>query len=128
MRSTIVMAMLVLAACSNRHAEEDAAATASPETLATTSAQRILATVPASLGGGVSVTGAKAEGRTLVLAIGGMTDWRGDYSDTAMATTMSRAICFQPGVDALVTAGGGVRLESRTAAGVNLPPLTIKGC
>ncbi len=128
MRSTIVAAVLVLAACSNPHAEEDAAATASPETLATTSAQRVLASVPASLGGGVSVTGAKAEGRMLVLALGGMTDWRGDYSDAAITTTMSRAICFQPGVDALVKAGGSVRLESRTAAGVNLPPLTINRC
>jgi len=45
-----------------------------------------------------------------------------------MATTMKRAICFEPGVDALVKARGRVRLESRTAAGVNLPPLTIKGC
>lgn len=128
MRTMVLGAAMVLAACSNRHAEEDAAAAATPETLATGSAQRILATVPASLGGGVSVTGAKAEGRTLVLAIAGMTDWRGDYSDATMATTMSRGICFQPGVDALVKAGGTVRLESRTAAGVNLPPLVIDRC
>jgi hypothetical protein len=128
MRTTILAATVMLAACSNRHAEEDAAATASPETLATTSAQRILATAPASLGGGVSVTGAKAEGRTLVLAIGGMADWRGSYDDATMATTMSRGICFQPGVDALVKASGTVRLESRTATGVNLPPLTIAHC
>ncbi|SFP38035.1 hypothetical protein [Sphingomonas rubra] len=124
----MIVAALVLAGCSNRHAEEDAAATASPETLATTAAQRILASAPKSLGGGVTITGAKADGRVLVMALSGMTDWRGDYSDAAMATTMSRAVCFEPGVDALVKAKGSVRLESRTAAGVNLPPLAITRC
>jgi hypothetical protein len=100
----------------------------SPEELATTSAQQVLSGVPKSLGGGVEVTGAKADGRTLVVALTGMTDWRGDYTDAAMATTMSRAICFLPGVDALGAGGGKVRLESRTAARQNLPPLTIARC
>jgi len=121
----IIVAAIGLAGCSSRAPEETVRP---PEALATVSAQRILASVPKSLGGGVAITGAKAEGRVLVLALGGMTDWRGSYSDAAMATTMKRAVCFEPGVDALVKARGRVRLESRTAAGVNLPPLTIEGC
>lgn len=126
MRWTIAAAALALAGCSSNAPTDETVQP--PEALATTSAQRVLASVPKSLGGGVEITGAKADGRTLVLALGGMTDWRGSYSDAAMATTMKRAICFEPGVDALVKARGRVRLESRTAAGVNLPPLTIEGC
>ncbi len=45
-----------------------------------------------------------------------------------MATTMSRGICFLPGVDALTKAGGSVRLQSETKAGVALPPLAIVRC
>ena len=121
----IIVAAIGLTGCSSREPDE---AAQPPEALASTAAQRILASAPKSLGGGVSITGAKAEGRVLVLALGGMTDWRGSYSDAAMATTMSRAICFEPGVDALVKARGRVRLESRTAAGMNLPPLSIERC
>lgn len=119
--------VLLLAACSAGGGENEAVQ-ATPEAQAGTAAQRIMAGVPTSLGGGVEITGAKAEGRTLVVALNGMTDWRPDYTDAAMATTMKRGICFQPGVDALTKAGGRVRLESRTAAGQNLPPLTITAC
>lgn len=121
----IIVTAIVLAGCSSREPDE---AAQPPAALASTAAQRILASAPKSLGGGVSITGAKAEGRVLVLALGEMTDWRGSYSDAAMATTMSRAICFEPAVDALVKARGRVRLESRTTAGVNLPPLLIERC
>ena len=121
----IIVAAIGLAGCSSQEPDE---AAQPPEALASTAAQRILASAPKSLRGGVSITGAKAEGRVLVLALVGMTDWRGSYSDAAMATTMSRAICFERGVDALMKARGRVRLESRTAAGVNLPPLLIKRC
>lgn len=122
----ILAGALLLAACGSGPKRGEALP--SPEELASTSAQQVLASVPKSLGGGVDLTGAKAEGRTLVVAVKGMTDWRPDYSDAVMATTMSRAICFLPGVDALTTQGGRVRLESRTAAGQNLPPLTITRC
>ena len=121
----IIVAAIGLASCSSREPDE---AAQPPAALATTAAQRILASAPKSLGGGVSITGAKAEGRVLVLELGGMTDWRGSYSDAAMATTISRAICYEPGVDALMKARGRVRLESRTAAGMNLPPLLIERC
>ena len=121
----VIGAMLLLSACGVR---EGAEAQPSPEELARTAAQQVLAGAPRSLGGGVEVTGAKAEGRTAVIALTGMTDWRPSYTDEGMATTMSRGVCFLPGIDALTTAGGRVRLESRTAAGQNLPPLTIKRC
>lgn len=120
----IVMLAVATAACSK--APEPAPA--DPATLAGTAAQQVMAAVPRDLGGGVSVTGAKAEGRTLVVALSGMSDWRPDYTDAAMATTMSRGVCFLPGVDALTDAGGTVRLQSETAAGVALPPLTIAKC
>lgn len=119
-------AALLLAACGSGPKRGEALP--SPEELAATAAQQVLASVPRSLGGGVEVTGAKAEGRTLVVAITGMTDWRADYTDAVMATTMSRGICFLPGTDALTAQGGRIRLESRTAAGQNLPPLTITRC
>ena len=122
----IVGAALLLAACGSGPKRGEPMP--SPEQLAGTAAQQVLAGAPRSLGGGVEATGAKAEGRTLVVALTGMSDWRPSYTDAAMATTMSRGVCFLPGVDALVDAGGRVRLESRTAAGQNLPPLTITRC
>jgi hypothetical protein len=122
----IVSAALLLTACGSEPKRGEPLP--SPEELAATAAQQVLAGVPKSLGGGVEVAGAKAEGRTLVVALTGMTDWRPNYTDAVMATTMSRAICFLPGVDALTAQGGKVRLESRTSARQNLPPLTIARC
>ena len=122
----IVGAALLLAACGSGPKRGEPLP--SPEELARTAAQQVLAGVPRSMGGGVQVTGAKADGRTLVVALAGMADWRPGYTEAAMATTMSRGVCFLPGVDALTAGGGRVRLESRTAAGQNLPALTIARC
>jgi len=120
-----IAAMAMLAACSGA---PETPAPADPVALAKTSAAQILATVPKSLGGGVRITGAAAEGRTLTIALDGMDDWRGQYSDASMATTMKRGICFEPGVDALTKAKGLVRLQSRDTRGVALPPLLIDAC
>lgn len=125
MRTTIVALAMALAACSS---QPDAPAPADPRALAGSAAGKVMAAAPQSLGGGVEITGAKAEERTLVLSLSGMDDWRGSYSDEAMATTMKRAICFLPDVDALTRAGGTVRLQSRTPQNVALPPLTIRAC
>lgn len=124
-RWTAIAAAALLAGCGGAPEEP---APAPPEAQARTSAQQLLAGAPRDLGGGVSITGAKAEGRVLVVALGGMTDWRPGYTDVQMAGNMKRAMCFQPGVDALLTSGGTIRLESRTTAGQNLPPLTIDRC
>ncbi len=117
--------MAMLAACSGA---PEAPPPADPVALAKASAAQILAAAPKSLGGGVRITGAAAEGRTLTIALDGMDDWRGQYSDASMATTMKRGICFEPGVDALTKAKGLVRLQSRDAKGVALPPLLIAAC
>ncbi|MBB4618937.1 hypothetical protein [Sphingomonas abaci] len=121
----VMMGMAMLAACSGA---PEAPPPADPVALAKASAAQILASAPKSLGGGVRITGAAAEGRTLTIALDGMDDWRGQYSDASMATTMKRGICFEPGVEALTKAKGLVRLQSRDAKGVALPPLLIDAC
>lgn len=121
----VMMGMAMLAACSGA---PEAPPPADPVALAKASAAQILASAPKSLGGGLRITGAAAEGRTLTIALDGMDDWRGQYSDASMATTMKRGICFEPGVEALTKAKGLVRLQSRDAKGVALPPLLIDAC
>lgn len=121
----VMMGMAMLAACSGA---PEAPPPADPVALAKASAAQILASAPKSLGGGVRITGAAAEGRTLTIALDVMDDWRGQYSDASMATTMKRGICFEPGVEALTKAKGLVRLQSRDAKGVALPPLLIDAC
>ena len=126
MRTMVAMtAVTMLAACSGA---PEAPAPADPVALARTAAAQILAAAPKSLGGGVRITGAAAEGRTLTIALDGMDDWRGQYSDASMATTMKRGICFEPGVEALTKAKGLVRLQSRDTQGTALPPLLIDAC
>lgn len=127
-KTAAILLAMGLAACSGGGSRADEAAQATPETQASTAAGMIMAGVPRALGGGVEITGAKADGGTLVIALGGMTDWRPSYTDAVMATNMKRAICFQPGIDPLLAAGGRIRLESRTATGQNLPSLTINRC
>lgn len=127
MRKAALVGAFLVASCGGGGERRDDTP-ADPAALAGTAAQQIMAGVPRSLGGGVEIAGAKADGRTLVLAIRGLTDWRPSYSDATMATTMKRGVCFAPGVGALTKAGGTVRLQSETAAGVALPPLTITTC
>ena len=124
MRNGLVAMMLALAGCSSNAPPP----LPSAEEQARTSAQLILSGVPRDLGGGVAIGGARSEGRMLTLALTGMTDWRSAYTDEQMAGNMKRAICFQPGVDDVLDAGGSIRLQSRTTAGRDLPPLTITRC
>jgi hypothetical protein len=130
MKTMVVLGIgAMLAACSaNDGGAGNELAQADPQVQAKTAADAIMAGVPRDLGGGVAIAGAKADGRELVLALTGMADWRPGYTDEQMAGNMKRAICFQPGIDPLLAAKGRVRLQSRTAKGVDLPPLTIDRC
>jgi hypothetical protein len=124
-----MLAAGLLAACSaDDGTAGNEAARADPQVQAKAAADAIMGRIPRDLGGGVAIAGAKAEGRVLVLALTGMTDWRPGYTDDQMAGNMKPAICFQPGIDPLLAAHGSIRLQSRTAKGMDLPVLTIDRC
>ncbi|KQS03054.1 hypothetical protein ASG11_01240 [Sphingomonas sp. Leaf357] len=110
-----------LAACSAGHSEE-------PMTLEQRTAEiaRLMNTVaPKELGNGLTLISVSSEGKTLVMSLKGLVEWRPSVSDAEVAKILGASLCENRNIQAAVRNGALFRIDGLTVEGKRLPPLYV---
>ena len=115
-RYVLVAALAVqLAACSNSNDVEQRVRFV---------ATGLQAITPKDLGHDVTLTSAKADGKTLILAFRGI----GARTSKALSTELKQVACQEPANRDLIEKGGAIRFEMSADDGSESPPVTVDNC
>ena len=83
---------------------------------------------PKPLGDGMVMSSVTADGRTIVLHIEGIDDWRPDISTAEITRVYSAVTCKTQGIHKFIMDGGSVRMELKDLQGNPLPDLSVANC
>jgi len=115
------MVALCLGGCSPAQGEGEPAIEGKVAELASV----MSSTTPMELGGGMTLQGVAADGRTLVLEIRGLENWRPHVSDEEAGSLIGSQICNRPSAKHLIAEGAQFRIDATTPSGEKLAPLPI---
>lgn len=114
-------AAFCMGACSPAQGEVRPAIEGKVADLATT----MNSATPMQMGGGLTLQAVAADGRTLVLEISGIENWRPNVSDETAGKLLGTAICDRPSAKQLIAEGAEFRVDATTPSGEKLAPLPI---
>lgn len=123
MRRFLATLGFAMTACSPGHSQQPMTLEQKTEQIA----KSMNAIAPKELGNGLTLLSVSSEGKTLVMALKGLQEWRPYVSDAEVAKVFGASLCAQQGIQRAVREGGLFRVDGLTAEGKRLPPLYLCG-